>query len=68
MSPARLKNGNVLRQMRLIPTKGRDGLYHVQSSILVEETDGTEDTILTCQGNKMGKRRSLQKHFWSLLT
>ncbi|XP_060043602.1 MAM domain-containing glycosylphosphatidylinositol anchor protein 2-like isoform X2 [Erinaceus europaeus] len=45
-----LKNGNVSQTDKtLMPTKMKDGLYTVQSSILVNRTGHKEDTMLTCQ-------------------
>uniref|UniRef100_A0A8D2F0E1 Ig-like domain-containing protein n=1 Tax=Theropithecus gelada TaxID=9565 RepID=A0A8D2F0E1_THEGE len=57
-----LKDGSVSqRDETLTPTKGKDGLYSMQSSILVENSDHEEDTMLTCQVEQDG----WQKITWS---
>ncbi|XP_047627398.1 signal-regulatory protein beta-1-like [Phacochoerus africanus] len=57
-----LKNGNVSRiDKTLTPTKRRDGLYTVQSSILVNKPHEIEDTVLTCQAEQDGQQEVTSK-------
>uniref|UniRef100_A0A8D0YBY2 Ig-like domain-containing protein n=1 Tax=Sus scrofa TaxID=9823 RepID=A0A8D0YBY2_PIG len=57
-----LKNGNVSRiDKTLTPTKRRDGLYTVQSSILVNKPHEIEDTVLTCQVEQDGQQEVTSK-------
>lgn len=51
-----LKNGNVSQiDNTLTPIISRDGLYTVQSSMLVNINDHTVDTVLTCQVEQDGR-------------
>lgn len=56
-----LKNGNVSQiDKTLTPTRSRDGLYTVQSSILVDRTN-QEDTVLTCRVEQDGRQEATAK-------
>uniref|UniRef100_A0A7N5P9S3 Ig-like domain-containing protein n=1 Tax=Ailuropoda melanoleuca TaxID=9646 RepID=A0A7N5P9S3_AILME len=56
-----LKNGNVSQiDKTLTPTRSRDGLYTVQSSILVDRTN-QEDTVLTCRVEQDGWQEATAK-------
>nr|XP_054111135.1 signal-regulatory protein delta isoform X2 [Callithrix jacchus]XP_054111136.1 signal-regulatory protein delta isoform X2 [Callithrix jacchus] len=57
-----LKDGSVSQiSETLTPTKGKDGLYSMQSSILVKNTDHEGDTILTCQVEQDGWQKITAK-------
>ncbi|XP_011764505.2 signal-regulatory protein beta-1-like [Macaca nemestrina] len=62
-----LKDGSVSqRDETLTPTKGKDGLYSMQSSILVENSDHEEDTMLTCQVEQDGWQKiTVKMTFWA---
>ncbi|XP_012866105.1 PREDICTED: signal-regulatory protein beta-1 isoform 3-like [Dipodomys ordii] len=59
-----LKNGNTSHiDETLISTKGRNGLYSVQGSILVANANHTEDILLTCQVEQDGRPEVTEKTF-----